>query len=83
MHENLNPGPDIPAHIANFFDAIRNDTVSNGNIEVAIRAQTIISLAEMSDRLGEMLFFDEQTRQITTGSGRKIEPITYGTLNPS
>ena len=82
-HENLEPGPKIPAHIDDFFNAIRDDKETNGNIDVAIRAQTIISMAEMSDRLGEMLFFDEATRKLTAGSGRAIDPITYGTLKLS
>jgi hypothetical protein len=27
-----------------------------------------------------MCLFDEKTRKITTGDGREIQPITYGTL---
>ena len=81
--ENITPGVSIPAHAANFFDAIRNDGETNGNIDVAIRAQTIISMAEMSDRLGEMMHFDEATRTLSAGNGRPIDPITYGTLSPS
>jgi predicted dehydrogenase len=80
LHENLEPVESIPAHIGNFFDSIRNDTQPNGNIEVAIRCQTIISMAEMSDRLGMMLYFDAENRKITTKMGQEIEPITYGTL---
>lgn len=80
LHENIEPSVSIPAHIDNFFTAIRDDKQPNGNIDVAIRCQTIISMAEMSDRLGEMLFFDEATRTLSTGSGRKIDAITYGTL---
>ena len=83
LHENITPGPRIPAHIDNFFTAIRDDKETSGNIDVAIRAQTIISMAEMSDRLGEMLFFDEATRKLTGGGGREIDPITYGTLKLS
>jgi predicted dehydrogenase len=83
QYEGLEPGPNIPDHVANWFDAIRNDGTPNGNIDVAIRAQTIITLAEMSERLGEMLHFDEATRKVTGGSGREIEPITYGTLELS
>lgn len=83
MVENVQPGVSIPHHIADFFDAIRNNRAPNGNIDVAIKTQTIISLAEMSERLGEMLYFDEKTRKITTGSGREIAPITYGTLELS
>ncbi len=83
LHENITPGVSIPAHIEDFFSAIRNDTTTNGNIDVAIRAQTIIAMAEMSERLGEMLYFDETTRKLSTGSGREIEAITYGTLDLS
>jgi predicted dehydrogenase len=81
--ENIQPGVSIPAHAANFFDSIRNDTQPNGNIEVAIRTQVIISLAEMSDRLGEMMHFDAATRKVYTGGGQEVEPITYGTLELS
>ena len=83
LHENIEPGVSIPAHIDNFFTAIRDDKQTNGNIDVAIRCQTIISMAEMSDRLGEMLYFDEATRKLSTGGGREIGSITYGTLELS
>ena len=83
VYENVEPGVSIPAHIGNFFDAIRTGDAPNGNIDLAIRAQTIISLAEMSERLGMMMHFDAETRTITTGDGRTIDPITYGTLELS
>lgn len=83
MHENVEPGVSVPAHVNDFFDAIRNDRPPNGNIDVAIKAQTIITMADMSERLGEMLYFDEETRTLSTGSGEEIEPITYGTLELS
>lgn len=79
-HENLEPGPNIPDHIGNLFDSIRNDKQTNGNIDVAIRAQTIISMAEMSERLGQMIHFDEATRTMSDGTGKSIETLTYGTL---
>jgi len=72
---------DIRMHEKNFFDCIRDRTKKpNTNIDLAIRVQTVISLAEMSNRLNIMCLFDEKTRSITTGDGRKIDPITYGTL---
>ncbi len=83
LHENIEPGVSIPAHIQDFFTAIRDDTDTNGNIDVAVKCQTIISMSEMSERLGEMLYFDEKTRTLSTGSSKKIEPITYGTLDLS
>jgi hypothetical protein len=67
----------------NFLTAIREDKQPNGNIDVAIRAQTIISMAETSERLGEMVYFDEDTRTFSTGSGRTLPVLTYGTLELS
>ncbi len=83
VHDDIQPGVSVPAHINNWLTAIRENKQPSGNIDLAIRTQTVIALAEMSERLGEMLYFDEKTRGITTGSGRKIDPITYGTLELS
>jgi predicted dehydrogenase len=71
---------DIRMHEKNFFDCIRNGNTPNGNIDLAIRVQTVLSLAEMSNRLNMICLFDEKTRAITDGNGKKIESITYGTL---
>ena len=71
---------DIRVHEKNFFDCIRSGKAPNANIDLAVRVQTVISLAEMSNRLNVMCLFDEKTRTITTGEGRKIDAITYGTL---
>jgi predicted dehydrogenase len=71
---------DIRVHEKNWFDCIRdNNKQTNGNIELAVRAQTVISLAEMSQRKRGTFMFDEKTRKITDGSGKEVEPITYGT----
>jgi hypothetical protein len=53
------------------------------SIELAIRVQTITSLAEMSDRLKVICLFDSQTRKITDGTGKRLDPITYGTFENS
>lgn len=82
-HNDIQPGVNVAAHIANFFDAVRTGVKPNANIDLAIRVQTVLSLAEMSERLGEMLYFDENTRTITNGGGTKFDPITYGTLEKS
>jgi hypothetical protein len=42
---------DIRAHEKNWFECIRSGKTPNADIELAIRVQTVISLAEMSDRL--------------------------------
>jgi predicted dehydrogenase len=81
-YDNIEPGVSIPAHVANWYDGIREGITPNGNIDVAIKAQTIISLAEMSERLGEMMHFDAETRTVKAGS-KEMEPITYGTLELS
>jgi predicted dehydrogenase len=71
---------DIRFHEKNWFDSIRANKQPNANIDLAIRVQTVISLAEMSDRLKITCLFDEKNRKITDGSGKEIQPITYGTL---
>ncbi len=78
--DNITPGEDNTIHEKNWFDSIRANKQPNGNIDLATRVQTVISLAEMADRLGLTLFFDEKTRKITTADGKVVEPINYGTL---
>jgi predicted dehydrogenase len=78
--------PQPPEHIErlekNFFDCIRSGKTPVANIELAVRAQTVLSLAEMSERLGLALFFDEKTRKLKTGDGRAIEPLSYDSVVP-
>jgi predicted dehydrogenase len=71
---------DIRVHEKNWFDSIRANKAPNADIELAIRVQTVISLAEMSDRLKITCLFDEQGRKITDSYGKEIAAITYGTL---
>lgn len=66
----------------NFFDCVRSGKQPVANIELAIRGQACLSLAEMSERMGLALFFDGQKRQITTGDGRVIPALTYDTVIP-
>jgi predicted dehydrogenase len=77
------PHEDIRLHEKNWFDCIRSGKSPNANIDLAVRAQTVISLAEMSQRLNIMCSFDEKTRKITTGDGQEIKALTYGTLADS
>jgi len=74
---------DIRVHEKNWFDCIRSGKAPNANIDLAIRVQTVISLAEMADRLQTTCLFDEKTRTIKDGSGKVLEAITYGTLPES
>jgi predicted dehydrogenase len=74
---------DLRVHEKNWFDCIRSGQATNANADLAIRVQTVISLAEMSDRLKTACLFDDKTRKITDGSGKEIPAITYGTLADS
>ncbi len=77
---NVGAGESIHFHEKNFFDCIRSGKEPNAGPELAVRVQTVLSLAEMSDRMNIMCLFDEKTRKITTGDGKVVDPITYGTL---
>jgi predicted dehydrogenase len=84
----LQPTEDISVHQKNWIDCIRTSKQPNANIDLAVKVQTIISLAEMSDRLKVACLFDEKTRKIYTGDGKEgskkeLEPLTYGTLELS
>lgn len=76
--ENVGIGEPLWQHEKNFFDCMRTRKQPNAGIELAVRVQTVISLAEMSDRLNVMCLFDEKTRKITTGDGKELKPLTYG-----
>ncbi|PYI81490.1 MAG: oxidoreductase [Verrucomicrobia bacterium] len=66
----------------NFFDAIRTGIKPFADIELAIRGQVALCLAEMSERMGLTLYYDEKTRQIKTGEGKIIPPISYDSNTP-
>jgi predicted dehydrogenase len=66
----------------NFFDCIRSGGQPFAGIDLAIRVQTVLCMAEMSERLGLALFFDEATRTLRTGDGRIVPPLTYGSVVP-
>jgi len=71
-------GEDIGAHEKNWFDSIRENKLPNCNIDLAVRVQTVISLAEMSERLKIACLFDEKTRKVMTGEGKEVPALTYG-----
>lgn len=81
--DGLEPHEDVAVHEKNWFDSIRANKQPNADIELAVRAQTVISLAEMSQRLNTTCLFDEKSRKITDGAGKEIKAITYGTLDLS
>jgi hypothetical protein len=77
----------IPDHHKNLFNSIRGSAKLNCPVDLAVRVQTIVSLAEMSERLGIVCYFDDKTRKVSMGDGaggrKEIAPITYGTLTLS
>ncbi len=77
---NLQPGESVPEHEKDFFNSIRENRQPNAGIDLAVRVQAVISMAEMSERLNVACLFDEKTRKITTGEGTVIDPISYGSL---
>jgi predicted dehydrogenase len=81
--DGLKPTEDIGAHHANWFDCIRNGKEPNCGIELAVRVQTVISLAEISDRLKVACSFDAKTRKVTTGDGKEVKALSYGTTELS
>ncbi|MCC6232392.1 MAG: Gfo/Idh/MocA family oxidoreductase [Verrucomicrobiales bacterium] len=79
--ENLTPGEDIKWHEKNWFECIRSGKQPNAGIDLAIRVQTVIALAEMSERYNAACLFDEKTRKVTTEGGRELPMLNYGS-NP-
>jgi predicted dehydrogenase len=81
--DGLKPAEDFGEHEKNWFECIRANKEPNAGINLAIKAQVVISLAEMSNRENMMCLFDEKTRQVKTMDGKDVATITYGTLSPS
>ena len=67
----------------NWFDAIRTGAKPYADIELAIRGQVALCLAEMAERMSLTLLYDEKTRTVKTGEGKPIKPISYDNHLPS
>jgi predicted dehydrogenase len=65
-----------------FYQCIRQGGTPFCNVDLAVRANTVLALAEMSERLGLVCFFDEKTRTIRTGDGKVVTPLSYDTVVP-
>lgn len=76
------PPERIPALEKNFFDCIRSGKMPVANVELALRGHVVLCMAEMSERLGLALFYDEASRTLKTGDGRVIPPLSYDTVVP-
>jgi predicted dehydrogenase len=81
--DGLTPTEEVDVHEKNWFDSIRANKQPNANIELAVRTQTVISLAEMSNRMNVACAFDPKTRKVTTGDGKEVKPMTYGSVELS
>ncbi len=58
------PGESQVDHHKNMFSCIRNGGTPNCNIELAVRVQTIVSMAEKSYRENKMVVFDEKKHKM-------------------
>lgn len=67
---------DAMTHFRNWLDSIQGKKKPNCGIDLAVRAQTLLCLAEMSDRLNTVCLFDEATRKVHDGLGQEIKPIS-------
>ncbi len=76
------PTENIPRLEKDFFDCIRSGKPAVANVELAIRAHTVLCMAEMSERLGLALFYDEKSRSLKACDGKTIQPISYDTVIP-
>ncbi|MBM3846138.1 MAG: Gfo/Idh/MocA family oxidoreductase, partial [Verrucomicrobia bacterium] len=76
-------GEPISVHEKNWFDSIRTNKQPNAGIDLAVKVQTVISLAEMSDRMNMMCLFNEKTRKVTDANGKEVAPPTYGNVERS
>jgi hypothetical protein len=82
--EYRNPAPygKIENLHTNFYDCIRNGGTPFCNVDLSVRANTVLCLAEMSERLGMVTFFDEKTRTVRNGEGKVVPPLSYDTVVP-
>ena len=68
---------DLARHEKNFFNCIRTGGTPNCNIDLGIRAHTVLCLAEQAERQSLTLLFDDKTRTIRTGDGRTVPALGY------
>ena len=66
----------------NWFECIRTGAKPFADIELAIRGQVSLCLAEMAERMSLTLLYDEKTRTVKTGDGKIVKPISYDTVLP-
>jgi len=62
----VGPGEDTNVHRADWFNAIRTGKTPNCNVDLATKAQVVISLAEMSELHNKTICFDPMTQKIVS-----------------
>lgn len=67
----VGPGESHTEHEKNWFDGIRGKAALNCDIDLGLRVQTIVSLAEASYRQSKMMNFDAKTMKIGWGPARR------------
>jgi len=73
----------LPRLEKNWFDCIREGKTPLASIDLAIRAHTVLCMAEMAERLSMTLLFDEKTRSVRSGDGRVVKPLSYDSIVPA
>lgn len=73
---------EVPRLEKNFFDCIRSGATPFANVDLAVRAMTVLCMAEMAERMSLTLLFDEKTRTIRTGEGKVVKPLSYDSIIP-
>jgi len=85
-------GEPIPGHHKNWFESIRANTAPNGNIDLAVRVQVMLTLAERSYRESRTFLFDPKTRTASAAGGpaptdplanKPVHKLTIHTVKPS
>lgn len=66
----------------NFYKCIRQGGTPFCNVDLSVRANTVLALAEMSERVGMVCFFDEKTRTVRNGEGKIVPAMSYDTVLP-
>jgi predicted dehydrogenase len=62
-------------HFTNWLESIRGNEQPTCGIDLAVRAQVLLSMAEMSDRLNTVCLFDAATRTATDAFGKKLSLV--------
>lgn len=65
---NRSGAPDLAAHHSNFFGSIRGEQQPSADIAAGHRAATVVHLANIAARTGQILAFDPETEQIGEGA---------------